>query len=73
MKELFKNILRIPKIIANLLSALYHGSLALRDISLVSRAEAGMRLYELLKENKVLTKEQKEELDILVKEYKKTL
>ena len=73
MKDLFKSLMLIPKTVTTLLVAIHHGSHALKSVGLYNRAKNDLRLYKLLKNKETLTKEEKEELDILVKEYKKTL
>lgn len=73
MKELFNGLMRLPKAIGLTLQAVYIGSHALRTYAMVHRVKSDKALYGLLSKQENLTKEQKQELNALVKEYKKTL
>lgn len=73
MRELFNGLMRLPKAIGLTLQAVYIGSHALRTYAMVHRVKSDRALYELLSKQENLTKEQKQELNTLVKEYKKTL
>lgn len=73
MKEFFRGLMDIPTAIGLYCQAFYHGSHALKTYSMVHRLRADKELYQLLQDKENLTQEQKQELDKIVKEYKKTL
>lgn len=73
MKELFNGLLRLPKAVGLTLQAVYQGSHTLRTYAMVHRVKSDKALYGLLSKQENLTKEQKQELNDLVNEYKKTL
>lgn len=73
MKELFNGLMRLPKAVGLTLQAVYQGSHTLRTYAMVHRVKSDKALYGLLSKQENLTKEQKQELNDLVNEYKKTL
>lgn len=73
MKEFIRDLMNLPSAIGLYCQAFYHGSHALKTYSMVHRIRSDKELYELLQNKDNLTAKQKQELDALVKEYKKTL
>lgn len=73
MRNLLSTLGLIPRAVGLYAEAIFHTGYAFKSHAIVHRLKNDKRLYDLLKNQENLTIEQKAELDVLVKNYKKTL